>query len=122
MAQNNSVIADVLAVIDEVGLNHSCVMGKAVILEGGLSDHVRALRVPAFSKTICDSEGMINGLIVQQNMLSARRALLAHVAGVLQEKKGAVLKSKKNSHGSTVDEVYHFIIKGQDVDLILMPG
>ncbi|KKS96748.1 hypothetical protein A3B05_00130 [Candidatus Giovannonibacteria bacterium RIFCSPLOWO2_01_FULL_43_160] len=121
MTQNNQVVASVLEVLEGVGLNHSCTMGKAVILEGGLSDHMKALRVSTFRDAITGGTGFINRPVVQQNMLPARRALLAHVASVLQEK-GATLKSKEDFHGPTVDEVYHFVIEGQEVDLVLMPG
>ncbi|MBI2612193.1 hypothetical protein HYW59_00035 [Candidatus Kaiserbacteria bacterium] len=123
MTENNQVVVSVLEVLDEVGLNHSCTMGKMrkmVIVEGGLSDPMKAFRVSTFRDAISDDEGFINDHIVQQNMLRARRALLAYVADVLQ-KKGAILKSKNDPHGLTVDETYHFIIEGQEIYLALMP-
>lgn len=121
VAQNDQVVTKVLEALDEVGLNHSCTMGKAVILEGGLSDHMKALCVPAFRDAITGGTGMINGPIAQKNMLPARRALLAHVAGVLQEQ-GATLKGREDFHASAVDEVYHFVIEGREIDLVLMPS
>lgn len=116
---NSQVVVSVLEVLDGVGLNHSFALGNAVMLEGGLSDHMKALRVPAFRNAITGGTGFINGPIAGQNILPARRALLAHVADVLQEK-GATLMSKEDFHGDPIlDEVYHFVIEGQEVDLLL---
>ncbi|OHA19581.1 MAG: hypothetical protein A3C08_02765 [Candidatus Taylorbacteria bacterium RIFCSPHIGHO2_02_FULL_47_18] len=117
--ENPSVLKAV-ELVQEVGLNHSVVMGGSLILEGGISDPMKAIRVPAFRTAISDEHGFTSRPLAQANMLPARRALVAHVINKLKEL-GATLKKSHICHSDTVDEVYEFIFDGREVGLILMP-
>jgi len=121
IASDDPVFSGVLEALDEVGLKHSITLGKGVIIEGGLSDHMKALRVPEFVAATTDDDGMTNRIIAQQGMLPGRRALLAHAVGVLKDG-GASLSSQEAFHNPAVDEIYHLVIDGKEVDLILMPS
>ena len=121
MTQISSAIDNIISLLDEVGLNHSLTMCKAIIVEGGLSDHMKALQIPAFIENISDSEGAINRVIAEQNMLKARRALLAHVVDTLLQN-GAIIENKECKHGPTVDEIYKFSFRGEEVSLVLLPN
>jgi hypothetical protein len=121
MGPENPVVVSAKKVLDEFGLRYSVTMGKAIVLEGGFSDSLRALKVPTVSQAITGGSGFINGPIAQRNMLPARRALLAHIVEILKER-GATLKKKEEHHGPTVDETYHLVVEGIELDLVLMPN
>jgi hypothetical protein len=110
----------VLAIVDEVGLGRSCLMGGAVILEGGVNDIMKACRVPAFRNAITGGTGFINRNVAQQNMLPGRRALLSHIIERLK-RLGAVISKQELCHADTVDEVHEFSLDGRNISLCLMP-
>ncbi len=116
----NPQVLKALQLVEEVGLNHSGVMGGTVIIEGGIKDPLKATRIPAFVKLVTDSEGFGSRQLVQQNMLPARRSLLTQVISKLQEL-GATLKESDLCHTNIVDEQYELIFEGRKVTLILMP-
>jgi hypothetical protein len=119
--ENDPVVVELLQQLDEVGLNHSCVMGGSAILEGGVSDVMKAFRLPEFRNTLGGGNDMASRATCQQNIRPALRVLAAHVAKNLQEK-GAVLTKKELCHNDTVDEVYEFEFKGKSIGFILMPN
>lgn len=116
----NPSVLKTIELVQEVGLNHSCILAGSLILEGGISDPVKAIRVPAFRTAISDEQGFTDRHMVQANMLPARRALVAHVVDKLKEL-GATIKKSELCHSDTVDEVHELSFNGRDVGLILMP-
>jgi hypothetical protein len=118
--ENDPAMQKVLAIVDEVGLGRSCLMGGAVILEGGVNDIMKACRVPAFRNAITGGTGFINRNVAQQNMLPGRRALLSHIIERLK-RLGAVISKQELCHADTVDEVHEFSLDGRNISLCLMP-
>lgn len=116
----NPQVLKALELVEEVGLNHSGVMGGTVIIEGGIKDPLKACKVPGFNDVITGGTDRINRDIAQRNLLPARRSLLAHVVSKLQEL-GASLNERNLHHADTVDETYELIFDGRKVGLILMP-
>jgi len=118
--ENDPAMQKVLVLVDEVGLGRSCLMGGAVILEGGVADIMKACSVPAFRHAITGGTGFINRAVAQENMLPGRRVLLAHIIEKLKTL-GAVIKKQELCHALTVDEVHEFSLDGRDISLCLMP-
>ena len=120
MDQTDPVITQISGLLSQVGLYHSVsrILGERVIIESGV-DYERALNIRVFSNTITGGTGIFDESTVRGNMLPARRALLAHVAGIL-EKWGAKLKDKETFQGPSIDEAYHFEIDGRSIDFFLM--
>jgi len=107
MAQNSPVFASVLKVLDQEGIEYSIQKrSRRVILRESPYDYCGVTSFPH------------DASVEAQKVLSNRRAELASVAGVLRGK-GAVLKSKQEVRGLTVDEVYHFVIEGEEIFLVL---
>lgn len=117
--ENDPTMKKVLAIVDESGLGRSCLMGGAIILEGGITDIAKALSVPGLSEIILP---IIEDLSksIPDNLLPARRHLLAHIIGKLKSQ-GAVIKSQNLFHSATVDEIYELSFEGKDIGLFLMP-
>jgi hypothetical protein len=117
---NDPNVVKILELLEEVGLYHSYsrIISERVIIESGV-DFERALKIRGFYDAITGGTGMFDQSTVQKNILPARRALLAHVADVLQ-KWGAKLKDKEAFRGPNIDEAYHFEIAGRNIDFFLM--
>ena len=118
--ENDPAMQKVLAIVDDAGLGRSCLMGGVVILEGGVSDVLKACRIPAFRNAITGGTGFIGRDIAEENMLPARRVLLAHIIEKLKTL-GAVIKKQELCHALTVDEVHEISLDGRDISLCLMP-
>ena len=112
-------VLKVLKELDDVGLRHSMVMGRMVILEGGI-DILKSVRVKSFQDAVTGGTGLISGPIMHRNMLSGRRVLLRHVVDKLKSQ-GATIKKKMLAHELTVDEIYDLEVDGSEVSLALMP-
>ncbi len=103
----SQVVASVLKVLDLEGIDYSMQMrGRRIILRASSDDYC-----------IATSYGGDDS-VKAEKVLSYRRAELARVAGVLQ-RMGAILKSTRAVRGPTVDEVYHFLIEGEEIFLVL---
>lgn len=114
MAQKNQLMASVREVLDKKGIEYSVQMrGGRVVMRESTDDYM------AYNRCDChDDFDSTDCPVKEQSTLLARRADLALVAVVLQEK-GATLTRKQEVRGTTVDELYHFIIEGQEICLVL---